>query len=828
MTDREFEQLHFLRCSKASFGPDIKAMLLGREPRYAADRSFDTLHIKLELSVDFKKRSVAGACTTTLRPFVDGLSRLSFDAMKMRIRGARVQGRPARVRYNGSMLEIFPKRPLNSSEDAEVEIRYEIVRPGAGLHFVLPGKHNPRNPVQLWSQGQPEDSRYWFPCHDAPHEKATSEVIATVPEGFVAVSNGVLLDSHRDRARRSATFHWRMNQPHSVYLITLSVGRFAEIREQWDRIPISYYCEKGREADARRGFGKTPKAMAYFSNSLGVRYPYERYSQIAVAEYPGGMENTTATTQTDACLIDARAALDTEVDLLVAHELAHQWFGDLVTCRDWSHAWLNEGFATYFETLFTLHDKGIDEFHYELSRNRDAYFHEDEQRYRRPIVCDTYKYPWVLFDRHLYEKGGWVLHMLRYTLTDELWWKAVAHYLRKHRHRSVDTYDLIESIEEATGKNLRAFFDRWVFKAGYPSFKVRARFDRKKGRATLWVQQVQRIFDEEPAFRLPVEFRFEGRGWSRDFTRELSQKEHRLEFDLPGEPLSIEFDPNHWLLKKVDFRKSFSQWEHQLLHARTAQSRIEAARELGRWGSARAVDALKRAAARELFWGAKAEIALAAARARAPMAFPLVKSLLKDRHPKVRRAAAQALGEFKLPEAASAAAALLKREKSLHVQAEAARVLGEWCDPRYFATLKAKLREPSYLDILRSAAIEALARTRDSSMLPELLRASRPPYSYHSRAYAIRALAQLTSLSDTVVEHLGGLLDDPDERVNLAVLAALGRTDDERAIPILERVRDTSDNSRLRTYAEESLARIRGSLEPSKEASAAARRSRRS
>src|SRR5258708_4750348 len=196
----------------------------------------------------------------------------------------------------------------------------------------------------------------------------------------------------------------------------------------------------------------------------------------------GWMENTAAKTKTDMIHTYERAELDNTSDDIVAHELANQWFGDLVTCRDWSHAWLNEGFATYFECLFTHHDKGQDELDYELYRNQQDYFQEDRDRYRRPIVSRTFKNPWVLFDRHLYQKGAGVLHMLRHELGDDAWWKVMGHYLKKHSYQSVETEDLIVAIEETTGRNLRSFFDQWVFRSGYPQIKVRQLWNERERR----------------------------------------------------------------------------------------------------------------------------------------------------------------------------------------------------------------------------------------------------------------------------------------------------------------------------------------------------------
>ena len=251
--------------------------------------------------------------------------------------------------------------------------------------------------------------------------------------------------------------------------------------EDWDGIPVVYYCEQGREDDARRGFGKTAKALKFFSEKTGVRYPYPRYAQVAVAEYPGGMEHTTCTTQTDACLIDKRAALDHDLDLLVAHELAHQWFGDLVTCAEWPHAWLNEGFATYFEVLFQEHDKGRDEAEYELLGNARVYFDEESRRYRRAIVCRTYIDPWTIFDRHLYEKGSWVLHMLRHELGDELWWKAIGHYLQQaSRLVRADAGPRRRRSRRPPGRNMQGFFDQWVYRAGHPALRARWSYDASR------------------------------------------------------------------------------------------------------------------------------------------------------------------------------------------------------------------------------------------------------------------------------------------------------------------------------------------------------------
>lgn len=813
-------ELEFLRCSRfygsaGALGPDLKSALLGKTPRYSPDRSFDTLHIKLELFFDFKKRSLLGACTTVIKSYEEKLGRISLDAVDMKIQDVSLEGRPCRWSYDGSKLEASLPRPLKLNEQASLRVRYKVVHPRAGLHFVLPRKSQPV--TQVWSQGQPEDSRYWFPCHDDPQEKATSEILATVPEGFVAVSNGVLVQAIKNSKNRTLTYHWRMDHPHSVYLISLAAGRFSEIRQKWNGVDVLYFCEKGREKEAQRGFGKTIKMLDFFSKKIGVKYPYEKYAQVAVADYPGGMENTTSTTQTDAALFDERAALDTDLDGLVAHELAHQWFGDLLTCKDWSHAWLNEGFATYFESLFTEFDKGRDEFLYEMHRYAQTYFQEDEKRYRRPIVCPNYKYPWVLFDRHLYEKGAAVLRMLHAELGDSLWWRAVRHYVLKFKNQSVETADLLEAIRESTGKNLKPFFDQWVFKSGYPQYKAQYRWDPKKKKASLWILQTQRVSEESPLFDVPVEILLKGKGYQKSFTERIHKKEHRLEFGLPSEPEIVELDPERTLLKKIKFHKPLKNWIAQLLNGPNAMSRIDAVWAVAGHGGPRAAGLLAEAFDREKFWGAQAETALALGSLKTEEAFQALRRRLKTPSHKARRAVVEAMGNFSHKEAARSLEPLLKKDPSYHVEAEAARSLGKIGEPSYFSKVRENLKKKSWWDLVRGAAIQGLASFRSEKAAAIFKKHCGPENHFYSRAAAARALGSLHGRSEEIIPFLTGLLKDPDSRLRLAVISTLGQTEDEGALEALEEVKEKDPNLRVRLHAEEAILRIRAGIPKSKD-----------
>jgi aminopeptidase N len=798
------EDREFLRCGRArTYGPaaGVQGALLGEPPSYSPDRPFDALHVKLDVAVDLRRKTLSGVCETTVRARRAGVRRLDFDAVGLKIASAAVDGAPARFRHRDGKVSVTLARDLSEESETVVSFRYRVVDPEAGLHFV-------KEPSQMWSQSQPDDAQRWFPCHASAHEKATSEVRATVPAGYRAVSNGVLAEHETARGRE--TWHWRMDQPHSIYLITLAVGRFAEIVEDWDGVPVVYYCEKGREADARRGFRKTAKVMDFLSDKTGVRYPYPRYAQVAVAEYPGGMEHTTCTTQTDACLIDARAAKDHDLDLLVAHELAHQWFGDLVTCAEWPHAWLNEGFATYAEVLFQAHDKGADEADHELLANARAYFDEASRRYKRPIVCRTYMDPWTIFDRHLYEKGAWVLHMLRRELGDELWWKAVGHYLRKHRDGRVQTQDLVVAVEEATGRSLQSHFDQWVYRDGHPVLRARWSYDPKTRRGSLWLMQTQPIDASRPAFRFRLHLRVSGRGWTRDLSEQVHEKEHRWSWKLPGEPLDVELDPDFVLLKQLTFAKPAPMWRRQLSSAAKAVSRGQAAAAVAAWGGEAAASALAAQIRRERFWGAAVEMVHALGSVRGPAADKALEGLLGSvRHPKVLRAVVAEVARRARPGAAAKLAPLARRHAFLGVQAEATRALGALDPSRSRALLLKNLKTPSYRGVLAANAVAALAASRDPKVVPSLKAAAERPDPYMPRVFALRALADFAAHDPSLVPWLCARAEDPDERVTMIVVDALGSTEDERALPTLERLAKSAGNPRVRVHAREAATRVK-------------------
>ncbi len=414
-------------------------VLPGDRPVWGRDRPLILEHLRLEFAFGIPKREVRGVASTTFRPRVAGLREAVFDAIELDIESVTDnEGRELPFTTGDGKLRIDLGRARPADRSITTVVRYSC-RPRRGLYFNQPDSAYPGRPAQIWTQGQAEDSAYYFPCVDYPGEKATSEVIATVPAGWSVLSNGRLESS--TSGRRQSTYHWVQDVPHPAYLVTLVAGEFDVVEDDADGVPVQYYGPPGSAEDLRRAFGRTPEMVRFFASKIGVPYPYAKYATVAVADFIfGGMENTSATTMTDTLLHDARAHEDMEeaADGITAHELAHQWFGDLLTCREWSHGWLHESFATYFDTLFTEHHRGWDAFRYALSRNARLYMQEDST-YRRPLVQSVYSEPIDIFDRHLYERGSLVLDMLRTQLGDDLWWKAIRHYVERHAGKDVLT-----------------------------------------------------------------------------------------------------------------------------------------------------------------------------------------------------------------------------------------------------------------------------------------------------------------------------------------------------------------------------------------------------
>ncbi len=545
-------------------------------------RFFDVKHIKAKLAIDTANHQVSGVVTHTISPLHPFLNQIELDCgpdLKVARVTAGSGAAPCTFSVLHGKLAIKLDKSYGPGDTIDVAVEYSG-NPRRGLYFVDPPSGDPKKTLFFWTQGESEDTRCWLPCYDYPNERATSEMIITVPKPMFVLSNGALLEQ-RD-AGETTTYHWKMDQPHASYLISLAGAEFAVYHDRVGDLPLDYYVARHiDEATARRFMGHTPRMIRFFGEKTGLRYPYNKYAQVCVPDFvAGGMENITATTMNDGVLVDEIAALEGDADGLVAHELAHQWFGDYLTGKDWSHIWLNEGFASYFASLYVEEDQGDDAFRLDMHNTAGGYQAGDRFS-RRALVEERYRSSDDMFDGVTYGKGSCVLHALRGFLGDAAWWKGIRDYVAAHKLDVVETDDFRKAMEAASGKDLKWFFDQWVYKAGHPELKVRWRYEDTDKTLRVQVEQTQALDEQTPLFRLPTELEItEGAGGPRVVPILIDGRSHEFVIRCQARPLMVEIDPRGWLLKEIRFEKSDEENLFQLEHAACVLGRLSAAEAL--------------------------------------------------------------------------------------------------------------------------------------------------------------------------------------------------------------------------------------------------------
>ncbi len=780
--------------------------LAGTERKYERSRPFRIEHLFVDLALDFETKSVRGRAVLDFQRVSPKTSPLFVDAIGFELESVRVDDssglKPASYSYDGEViaLEGLPER-------GQLRVDYKAI-PKRGLYFLAPDEQVKHRPVQAWTQCQDEDARHFIPCVDKPHVKMTTELSATVPAGFQVLSNGELL-SAETRGKTPWTYRFKLEQPHPSYLLTLVVGHFDVVEDRpaalgARQVPISYLVPVGQAQSAGRSLGETPRMLEFFSKRFGVEFPWQRYSQVVVSDFIfGGMENTTATTLYEHVILDERAALDISSCDLVAHELAHQWFGDYVTCRDWSHAWLNEGFATFCEHLEREQRLGRDEYDYGVAGDVDTYLGEAAGRYQRPIVCRDYVEPIDLFDRHLYEKGGLVLHMLRRELTDAAFFEGVQLYLKRHAFGIVETTDLMRAFEEVSGRSLERFFDHWVYRPGHPELSVKVSYD--DGLLSVALKQAQKHGDTA-IFALPIEIEVTQSDGTHTRHEKLMTEAHDvLTVALDKRPLHVGFDPEQRVVSKLTFEAPGDMLRHQLTEGSNALLRWTAADALSKKNDPSSVKALRDTLAREgEAWMVRVEAARALGKVRSDDALEALLGALGTSHPKVRRAVATALGAFKQLKSAQALQELLGKEASYLVTADAARALGRTRQPGALETLKSVVDQPSWADVIRAGALDGMAALRDDSALDVVAKRTRYGIPTRGRRAAVHALASLGEGRKTR-EQLEELLEDKDPHFKIDVVAALSTLGDHKSRGAMRRALDRELDGRVSRRLREAL-----------------------
>ncbi len=815
--------------------------LPGAKPHYTPDRPGQVEHIALDLRFDIPQRRYTGTCRIRLNPVRSGLDRLTLDAVNLDIHSVQMGNLSQAFDYDGEQLSIQLSSGTVAGQRLEVAIAYSVDNPQRGLYFIGPDADYPHKPVQIWTQGEDEDSRFWFPCFDYPGQLATSEVRVDIPKPLIAISNGELItvEDHGE----TQIFHWIQKQVHPSYLMTLAVGDFAEIKEEWQGKPVTFYVEKGREVEAKISMGKTPKMIEFLSEKYSYPYPYPKYAQVCVDDFIfGGMENTSTTLLTDRCLLDERAALDNlSTESLVVHELAHQWFGDLVVIKHWSHAWIKEGMASYSEIMWTEAEYGPEAAAYYRLNEARSYLDEDSSRYRRPIVTHVYREAIELYDRHLYEKGACVYHMIRAELGEELFWQAIATFVNDNAHKTVETIDLLRAIEKATGRNLLYLFDQYVFRGGHPDYKVAYSWDGDSQLAKLTVTQTQAKDNSDRAnlfdLKIPIAFGYLPTA-NPDSTPDstphapilktqtvrIHEHQQTFYFPLAQKPDFISFDTGNATLKTVELSYPLPELKAQIQHDPDPLSRIYAAEALAKKGGLEAVRALSTALKSDPFWGVRMEVASNLATIKLDQALTGLQAGLQDENARVRRSTLDAFATIKTHASYALVKPLaLAGDASYYTEATALRALGgiaaslldESITHDVLELLQAVLTErQGWNEVVRSGAIAALSQMKTSEVaLNLILGYTAPGVPQALRLAAIRSLGPISTGQSKpnlqrVLSRLNELSRETFFLTQVAVAQSLGRMETTRAIAILQSLANQTPDGRVQRIAEEAIQTV--------------------
>jgi len=783
-----------------------------RDEGEARDRLYDVLHYRIEVSFDEPKRMVLGKVTTTLVPFPAALDSVEFDAEEMRISRVSLAGGrllPYEVKPRSVVIRLG--RSYSYRDTLAIAIEYSCT-PRKGLYFVLPDSGYPGLPAQIWTQGEDMDNHFWFPCYDFPNDRATSEVLATVRRGLTAVSNGTLLKVAENRANGTTTYHWKQSKPHVAYLIMLAIGEYAVLRDRAGRVPLEYYVYPNHVEDAKVCFEKTPDMIRFFATATGIAYPWEKYAQVLIRDFVvGGMENTSVSSLADeSTVFDVRARLDHSPTSLIAHELSHQWWGDLLTCKDWRHLWLNESFASYFDPLYHEHLLGRDHFDYTMYEAQRAGINSDRTMGRKPIVSIG------SYSTNVYPRGASVLHMLRFLLGDDLFWRAIRHYAAKHQYATVETHDLETAIEEATGQNLYWFFDQWVYKAGYPVFAVSYTWNDSTGTVFLSVQQTQKMDSLTGVFRTPVDVEVIGTTGRAVHRVQILNRDTVFVLPAPERPRLVIFDRGNWIFKELRFQKSDDEWRLQLAEAANPVDRLRAISEIATNKNGDGfIQALMTSAARDPFPEVRREAINALNMVAGDTLRKDVRAVYlaaaRDVSPAVRRAAVAQLADSGNAECAAALRHALA-DSSYAVVAQALRSLAETDRQGSLRILRAHLSVPSYRDGIASAALAAMANVDSAAAIAEArvhIRYGNPKSLRFTALGILRRFVPHGTVSAQLFEEL---LEDAQVPIRNSAIGTLGEYGNAHVTARLQAIAADSTNPSA-AAAKRSLERLQQRME---------------
>jgi aminopeptidase N len=544
--------------------------------RASATMHYDLLHTKLDLRFDWEKQHVLGKATLTITPYFYPIQSVKFDAVNFEIHKVILlpSGKELSFRYDGNNIDIALDNTYKRGEKINIYIDYtakpqvslkeidEAIKSDKGLFFINPLGKDKNKPKQIWTQGETENNKNWFPTFDKPNERCSQEIYITVEDNFKTLSNGKLISSIKN-ADGTRTDYWSQVLPHAPYLFMLAVGEFHEETEYWNQVPIHYFVEKGFKKSAKKIFSHTPEMLTFFTEKLNYQYPWDKYAQVVVRDFvSGAMENTGAVVFGEFVQKTDKELIDNDNDYIVAHELMHHWFGNLVTCEDWSNLTLNEGFANYAEYLWFEHKYGRVKADYHRLSEMNGYFSQAYSTGAHPLVHYYYGNKDDMFDAHSYNKGGLVLHMLRNYVGDEAFFIALNKYLNDNAFSAVEVDELRIAFEDITGQDLSWFFNQWFLSTGHPTFDVKYLYSEEEKNVVVQIKQTQDSLTYLPVFQIPLNIATYYKGGKVEYHPFFMDKREQsfVINNLDSKPEAIIFDGKNDILGLINEEKSQEEY----------------------------------------------------------------------------------------------------------------------------------------------------------------------------------------------------------------------------------------------------------------------------
>ena len=593
----EEELLDTMVVTASPIDPEEEPVIENTLPVYqaSATRYHDLIHTKLNISFDWEKQYVLGEAELTLKPYFYSTDELVLDAKVFDIHRITQNGALLEYNYDQQKLKIKLDRVYSRDEEYTVQINYTAkpnegpsggsaaITSDKGLFFINPLNESSTKPQQIWTQGETENSSRWFPTIDKPNERCSQEIYISVENRFKTLSNGVLVES-KSNGNGTRTDYWKQDKPHAPYLFMVGVGEYAVVEDSWNDMPLMYYVEPEFENDAEKIFNHTPEMLDFFSDRLDYEYPWDKYAQIVCRDYvSGAMENTGAVVFGEFVQKNSRELLDSPNDDIVAHEMFHHWFGDLVTCESWSNLSLNEGFATYSEYLWREYKYGHDNAEKKRLEDLYGYLMTAGQGGTHDLIDFEYENKEHMFDAHSYNKGGLIVHMLRSYIGDEAFFAGLNRYLKQNEYTDVEAHELRLAFEDVVGEDLNWFFNQWFYDKGHPELDISYEMEEDARHVKIQVSQTQDPEMNPSIFKFPVETALYYASGKVEYVKQwMDQRDKEFVIPVTGDemPVVAVFDGKHDILAVSQQQRSEEDYINLFNLSKEYGDRMTAIKEL--------------------------------------------------------------------------------------------------------------------------------------------------------------------------------------------------------------------------------------------------------